>query len=119
MLEQQWTDYDELVLDAMGIDSTGLVLCNTPAARSEWEPERLLQAAADGELHVYGVTEDWSVVRLWIDGRPITVDEQEYVIDMLGDFLVFIGTRVALTAHGREILAYWTRVNKLDRGEQG
>lgn len=121
MVGEWWTDYDEAVLDSMGIDATGLVAGPGPVPRSEWEPERILQAAADGELHVYGLDEGWSIVRLWIDGRTVTVDEQEHINDLvISEHLVIVGTRVALTALGRETLARWAKYQRIQRkrGEQ-
>lgn len=118
MLGERWTDYDGLVLDSMGIDGTDLVLGTGPAPRSEIVPERVLQAAADGELQLCGLDESWKIVRVYLDQRPVTVREQEYINELITDgHLAIIGTRIALTAFGRETLA---RLSNLDRkqGEQ-
>ncbi|MGW5642210.1 hypothetical protein ACWEV3_10990 [Saccharopolyspora sp. NPDC003752] len=121
MLGERWTDYDGLVLDSMGIDGTDLVLGTGPAPRSEIVPERVLQAAADGELQVSGLDEGWEIVRVYLDQRPVTVREQEYINELITeDHLVIIGTRIALTAFGRETLARWSKNSDLKgkRGEQ-
>lgn len=120
-MSELWTDYDALVLESMGVDGSALVNDTVAAPRSEWEPERILQAAADGELRVYGLDEGWDVVRLWIDGRTVTVDEQEHINDLvISEHLVIVGTRVALTALGRETLARWAKYQRIQRkrGEQ-
>ncbi|RKT84863.1 hypothetical protein SAMN05421805_10156 [Saccharopolyspora antimicrobica] len=117
MLGEHWTAQDAMVLASMGIDWTDPMLVGHSARSSEFEPERVLQAVADGEVHVYGLDEGWPIEQLWIGTSPVTVDEQEYINDLLAcGHLVFIGTRVALTAFGRETLARWS--TNQSRGER-
>lgn len=110
---------DVLWLARVGVD--GLLTADTGVPqRSEWAPERILQAAADGAMQVYGLDELDEVVRTWIDGRPVTQREQDHITELVvSDHLVLVGNRVALTARGRATLETWSKYRPCHRREGG
>jgi len=111
---------DVVWLESVGVDGVAVAASRGPE-RSSWAPERLLQAAADGAMQVYGLDECDVIVRVWIDGRPVTVQEQEHITELVAsDHLVLIGNRVALTARGRATLQTWSKYRPChpDGGEQ-
>lgn len=119
-MSEQFSIADVLFLERIGVDGAETAEWQT-TSRSEWTPERLLQAASDGELTVTGLDEATpdNVVRIWIDGRSARSDEYEAVIDLVGtDHLVFVGNRVALTATGRATLARWSKYRLCIRRRQ-
>lgn len=84
---------------------------DTAPARSAWTPERVLQAACDGQITV---TEDLFEVHIYVDGKPATNSEAVAVVDLItSDQLVMIGRRVACTANGRDQMARWARYKPL------
>ncbi len=110
---------DMVWLEGVGVDGVAVAAPRGPE-RSEWAPERILQAAADGAMRVYGLDELDEVVRTWIDGRPVTQREQEHITDLVAsDHLVLIGHRVALTARGRATLQTWAKYRPCQRREGG
>ncbi|WP_340689203.1 hypothetical protein REH65_33365 (plasmid) [Saccharopolyspora sp. ID03-671] len=110
---------DIVWLESVGVDGVTVAAPRGPE-RSEWAPERILQAAADGAMQVYGLDELEEVVTTWIDGRPVTQREQEHITDLVAsDHLVLVGNCVALTARGRATLRTWSKYRPCHRREGG
>lgn len=94
-------------------------IADAPASRlrSGWPVERLLDAAGDGVLLGSDTADpdDPDEGSLSIDNREVTEDESRALVDLLVDgYLVWIGIRIALTAHGRELLVRYQHIG----GEQ-
>lgn len=84
--------------------------------RSHWPAERLLEAARDGALTGPDLADPDSPDELpiRIDGREISESEARLFADLIvGGQLVWIGTRIALTADGRALLDQWTRYQRI------
>ena len=111
-----FTQQDALFLADSGITSEP----QRSGERSGWPPERLLQAAADGALHMYGLDGDAGAaelaVRVYIDARPAGLDECAALTDLfIADHLVLLVDRVALTATGLSTLARWSKYRRYTR----
>lgn len=106
--EPTWTSGDVAELQAIGIK---LPSQKTTEQRSDWTPERVLQAASAGAVTV---TETLFEFVIHIDGQQATDAEIVAVIDLMeSDHLVITGRRVACTNHGRDQLARWSKYKPL------
>lgn len=106
--EPTWTSADAAELQAIGIT---LPSQNNTDKRSDWAPERVLQAACAGAITV---TETLFELLIQIDGQQATEAEAGAVVDLiLSDHLVITGRRVACTNHGRGQLARWSKYKPL------
>lgn len=102
-----FTVADQVFLSSQGIAEA------PPAAgiSSGWAPERVLAAAAAGELtgpNLATFTDLDVPVRL--AGREITEPEARALADLVcAGHVVWIGSRITATAGGRELLARWAQ----------
>lgn len=108
---------DQCELARMGISD---VLAQR-RSRSRFPAERLLEAAAEGQLTGPDLADPYSPEELPIqlDGREATEPEARALADLIVDgALVWLGRRITPTAAGRELLARWARYQRIG-GEQG
>ena len=121
-MSDQFSISDVLFLEEIGVDGVA-VAERQPTARSDWTPERVMQAAADDQVQVYGLgggrPDNEGVVRFWIDGRPATMQETDAITDLvISDHATFVGRQVKLTGIGRSTLARWARYRPCIRRDQ-
>lgn len=84
--------------------------------RSRWPAERLLEAARDGALFGPNLADPDSPddLPIRLDGRELSEPEARLLADLLdADRLVWLGTRITLTARGRALLDQWTRYQRI------